>query len=75
MDEFGNDDVGAPNPTGSPAWNTGFITYLVNWSKTQGGSGALAFVDAWVDGNSMINGDGSFNAWGTQFTTQYVMGF
>src|SRR5262249_29166979 len=72
QDEWGNDDVEAPSTSGCPQWNSSFASYLIDWDRNRGGSGATAFALHWSDGNNMTNDDGSFNTWGMQYTTEFV---
>ena len=72
VDEVGNDDVGAPTPTGSASWNRQFFTFLANWVRNQHGAGCLAFNWNWSDGNSMTDGHDHLNAWGQAYRTYFL---
>lgn len=73
VDEVGNDDVGAPNPSGSASWNRQFFTFLATWVKNQHGAGCLAFNWNWSDGNSMTDGHDNLKAWGQVYRTYFLM--
>jgi Cellulase (glycosyl hydrolase family 5) len=73
MDEWGNDDVGAPNPAGSSTWNQQFGAFLATWTNTQGGSGGMGFNWYWSDGDSMTSPIGVLNQWGQEFQSDFVV--
>jgi hypothetical protein len=72
VDELGNFDFPGPGGAGSDVWNQGILAYISNWVATRGGDGAIAFAQAWSDGNNMINSNGTWNRWGSTFHDYYV---
>ena len=72
VDEVGNYDDGAPNPSGSAIWNQQFLTFLAKWVKNQNGVGCIAFTWYCSDGNTLTDGNNNLNQWGQSYRTYFL---